>query len=128
MQNANQIFNAWQIGEQTGNYDEFRSFLSSAFVLFSHPLLGKFENEEALSKINDLIEEREKVSNNLSFSDIKQLTNESSVSFQFSSKGMVQGGAFPYEGFNIIAFHFENNNLTGFQEYFGFIDPNWFKN
>jgi hypothetical protein len=128
MQNAKQIFNAWQIGEKTGNYDKFKSFLSSAFILFSHPLLGKFENEEALNKIKNLVAEREKLNNNLSFSEVIVLTNLNQVSFQFSSKGMVQGGAFNYEGFNIISIHFENNLFTGFQEYFGYIDPSWFKN
>jgi hypothetical protein len=123
---AEKIFDAWQLGEQTGNYELFKSFLSDTFILFTHPLLGKFENENALSKIKDLITEREKISNNLLFSEIEVFINEFAVSFHFNSKGTVQNGAFQYEGYNIITLHFEENILTGFQEYFGFINKKWF--
>lgn len=125
---AIKIFDAWQEGEQTGNYEEFKSFLSDNFMLFTHPLLGKFEGINALHKMQELISEREKIKNNLTFSNIEISVNNKSISIHFNSKGFVQNDAFPYEGFNIITFYFENNVLTGFQEYFGFIDTNWFKN
>jgi hypothetical protein len=119
--------NAWQTGEQMGNYADFKALLSENFNTFSHPLMGKFDGNEALKTLQNLIAEREKTPNNLTFSDVKIGVNEASAFVQFNSKGTVQG-QFAYEGFNIIVFHFENDKITGFQEYFGFIDPNWFKN
>jgi hypothetical protein len=118
---------AWEKGENTGNYAIFKALLATNFNLFSHPLIGKFEGMEALKKMQGLMAEREKTPNNLTFSDLKFSTNETSVMVQFNSKGIVQG-KFPYEGFNILVFHFTDDKVTGFQEYFGFIDPNWFKN
>jgi activator of HSP90 ATPase len=117
---------AWEKGENSGNYTDFKALLATNFNLFSHPLIGKFEGAEALKKMQNLISEREKTPNNLTFSDLKFSTNETSVTVQFHSKGTVQG-KFHYEGFNIIVFYFEGSKITGFQEYFGFIDPNWFK-
>jgi ketosteroid isomerase-like protein len=118
---------AWEKGENSGNYADFKALLSTSFHTFSHPLIGKFEGQEALKKMQDLMTGREKTPNNLTFSEVKFSANETSVTVQFNSKGTVQG-KFPYESFNIIVFHFENDKITGFQEYFGFIDPKWFKN
>ncbi len=118
---------AWEKGENTGNYNDFKALLSTEFNSFSHPLIGKFIDTEAKLKLNNLIAERENVSNNLTFSNLTYTSSPTSIAFQFNSKGMVQGGKFPYEGFNIIVFHIAKNKIIGFQEYFGFVDPNWFK-
>jgi hypothetical protein len=123
---AEAAISAWGKGENSGNYTEFKALLSDKFDTFSHPLMGKFTGNEAIQKINGLIADREKVSNNLTFSDIKISTSNTSASVQFNSKGIVQG-KFPYESFNIIVLHFQENKISGFQEYFGFVDPNWFK-
>jgi hypothetical protein len=127
IEKANQIFGYWQIGEQTGNYERFLTALSDRFTLFSHPLLGRFEQSLALSKIKELIEEREIMKNNLTFSDVVVLLNQHTVCFQFNSKGTVMNEQFAYEGFNIIVLHFKNDDFVGFQEYFGSIDKSWFK-
>ncbi len=118
---------AWEKGEKSGNYTDFKALLSGNFKLFSHPLMGKFENGNAKEKMLGLITDREKVSNNLTFSNMAITSSENKVCVQFNSKGMVQGGKFPYEGFNIIVFQIVNKKITGFQEYFGYVDPNWFK-
>lgn len=124
---AKLVFDAWQEGEKTGNYDHFKSYLSEKFVLFSHPLMGKYAHAEALNAIKNLIKEREQNSNALLFSEVSSFKKENAVLFQFNSKGTVQNGSFSYEGFNIILLAFDQEVFTGFQEYFGFIDPNWFK-
>jgi len=124
---ANTIFKSWEKGEQTGNYEEFKKHLSTEFIQFSHPLLGKFQGKKALEQLLKLIEEREVVSNNLTFSNIKITYGDNHVVFQFDSKGMVQNNSFSYKGFNSISFEFKVNKLIGFQEYFGYVNPNWFK-
>jgi hypothetical protein len=73
-----------------------------------------------------LIESREKSSNELRFTNVKLMENGLDFAFAFDSEGKVSGG-FPYKGFNIIVFSIENQKLTGFREYFGSIDPSWFK-
>jgi hypothetical protein len=125
---AEQIFDAWQQGEKSGSYERFKSFLSESFILFSHPLIGKFVDKEAFEQITKLIKKREQNKNQLTFSDIIVFENENAFMFQFNSKGMVENGKFPYEGYNIILLTLTNDKLKGFQEYFGFIDPSWFKN
>lgn len=123
-----EAFYAWQKGEKTGDYTNFKTLLSKNFIKFSHPLIGNFKGDTALFKIKDLIKERESTKNNLDFSEIQISNNGNSVTFQFNSKGTVQNDKFPYEGFNIIVIQINENKIIGFQEYFGFIDPNWFKN
>lgn len=124
---GNKVFSAWQQGESTGDYTLFNSYISSKFTSFSHPLLGKFEGEVALQKLKELITERESSPNSLTFSEIKILSNETFIGFSFRSQGTVQGGKFQYYGFNIIVFNIEDDSLKGFSEFFGYIDPNWFK-
>jgi hypothetical protein len=128
MEIATQIFEAWHTGENTGNYAIFKTYVTNAFTLFSHPLMGRFTGETALTKISTLISNRETVRNNLSFSNVIMFKNESACCFQFNATGMVQNNAFAYAGFNIIMLHINKNTLTGFQEYFGYIDANWFNN
>jgi hypothetical protein len=95
--------------------------------IFSHPLLGKFIENSALLKMKNLIAERETVKNSLDFSDVKITVNDDVVAVQFDSKETVQNGALHYEGFNIIVFHIGKGKIKDFQEYFGFVGPNWFK-
>jgi hypothetical protein len=127
LKTGQKAFDAWQIGERTGKYDDFKKLLSKNFNVFSHPLIGKYSGAEALVKMQNLIGEREKLSNALTFTDVKTFSDDTKVIFQFNSQGTVQNGKFPYQGFNIIIFHIQNDEIVGFQEYFGFIDPNWFK-
>lgn len=123
---AQLAFSAWGNGEKNGNYNDFKKFLSNDFVAFSHPLLGKFSKKEALGQIQKLITERELKSNELSFSEIELIASKNVFVFLFNSQGTVSGG-FPYQGFNAIVLTVDKNKLTGFREYFGFVDPNWFK-
>jgi hypothetical protein len=127
METGKKAFEAWQTGEKTGNYTDFKKLLATNFNIFSHPLMGKFSDAEALLKMQNLIAEREKVSNNLTFTNVKMSATDNSVVVQFNSKGTVQNGKFPYEGFNIIVITTEKALITGFEEYFGFVDPSWFK-
>lgn len=130
-QNSNEktaqvVFNAWEKGENTGNYNDFKKFLSADFSAFSHPLLGNYSEKKALDQIKGLIAEREINSNQLIFTEIQMINNNNQYVFLFNSRGSVAGG-FSYEGFNAIVLTVVENKLTSFREYFGFIDPNWFK-
>jgi hypothetical protein len=120
------IFAAWQVGEQTGRYDVFTALLGPHFTLFSHPLLGKFEGETARATLQELITEREVVSNNLTFSDIAVSEGPGRAIFTFTSEGTIRGGRFPYAGFNAIVIHVAGDAFVGFQEYFGVVDASWF--
>jgi hypothetical protein len=119
-------FQAWAKGEQTGFYDDYKALLSDSFRLFSHPLLGRFTDSEALTRMRALIAERQKTPNQLTFSNMSRASSENTVLFQFDSAGTVSGG-FSYQGYNIIGFVVEDGQITGFREYFGHIDPQWFK-
>ncbi|GAB3227125.1 hypothetical protein [Spirosoma arcticum] len=123
---AQLAFQAWARGEQTGLYDDYKALLSDSFRLFSHPLLGRFIESEALACMLALIAEREKTPNQLVFSNIGMASGENTFLFQFDSVGTVSGG-FSYQGYNIIGFVVEDGRVTGFREYFGHIDPQWFK-
>jgi hypothetical protein len=127
METGKKAFDAWQIGERTGNYTDFKALLSKNFNSFSHPLIGRFANGEALNAMLKLIADRKITPNNLEFSNAIFSSNANSITIQFDSKGMVQNNAFAYAGYNIIVFEIENSNISGFKEYFGFVDPNWFK-
>lgn len=126
---AQAAFRAWEKGENTGDYQDFKNLLSPHFNLFSHPLQparGVFKDSIALTKINELIALREKSPNNLKFSNIQMTKNQNTYVFIFDSEGKV-GGGFSYLGWNIIVLIVEQSKVTGFREYFGDIEPNWFK-
>ncbi|QCW99459.1 hypothetical protein FGM00_04790 [Aggregatimonas sangjinii] len=118
--------NAWQAGESDGNYIEFIELLSTDFDLFSQPLMGKFTGKEALIKMKELISERQENPNSLTFSNLVITTDESYSAVSFDSKGTVMSGRYPYEGYNSIQFKFTNDKVSGFREYFGFVDPEMF--
>lgn len=123
-----QAIQAWQVGESTGNYGDFQKMLSKDFEIFSHPMMGVFQGTEALDKLTAVIEERSKQPNNLVFSNILITTGEEYATVSFDSNGTVMGGKYPYEGHNIIAFKFRSDKIIVFREYFGFLDPEMFKN
>lgn len=123
---AQLAFQAWARGEQTGFYDDYKALLSDSFRLFSHPLLGRFIESEALTGMLALIAEREKTPNQLVFSDVRMAARENTFLFQFDSAGTVSGG-FSYQGYNIIGLVVGDGRITGFREYFGHIDTQWFR-
>lgn len=123
---AETAFDAWGIGERTGDYSAFKRFLSPSFQEFSHPLLGYHQGGEALAQMNALIASREKAPNQLVFSARQLIYNDQQYVFLFNSDGKVAGD-FPYHGYNVIVLRVDKGKLTGFREYFGMIDPNWFK-
>jgi hypothetical protein len=134
-QNENQplaydAYQAWQTGELTGNYTEFRALLSEGFNLFSHPsaVRGVYKEKDAVEKMTNLIKSREQVPNNLTFSNPIFMMGNNQVAVQFNSEGTVMNGQFPYKGYNIIVFYFKENKISGFREYFGDVEPAWFKN
>lgn len=124
---AQKGFDAWAKGEKSGNYNDFKALLSKDFSVFSHPLMGNFKGKAAHEKISGLIAEREAVKNNLDFSNIVKVQKDGFTVFLFDSKGTVSG-SYPYQGFNAIVIITGKNKITGFREYFGFVDPAWFKN
>lgn len=119
-------FAAWQKGEAGLGYEEFKAWLKEgSFKLFSHPLLGLHEASEAYRQMTTLIQQREQTPNALRFSNIVAYQSGDNYCFQFDSEGTVSGG-FPYRGYNIIQLQFAGDRLTGFREYFGFVDKAWF--
>lgn len=127
---AQAAYQAWQAGERTGNYTEFKALLSDNFNLFSHPsaVRGVYKEKKALEKMMELIKSREQVPNQLTFSNPLFMMGNDKVAVQFDSEGTVMNGQFPYKGYNIIVFYFEQNKISGFREYYGDVEPAWFKN
>ena len=124
---ANIIFTAWEKGEAGNGYADFKNHIDeSNFKTFSHPLKGNYTNKEALQKLVEIIKEREVNPNQLQFSNVITYSFQNNFCFQFDSEGKVSGG-FPYKGYNIIQLEIKGAKLVGFREYFGFIDPAWFK-
>lgn len=124
---AQTAINAWQKGENSGDYTDFKSLLAPGFDLFSHPLLGRFSGTEARRKMEEIIAEREKLPNALTFSEIVITTAEDYAMIAFNSEGTVMGGKYPYQGYNVIGFKLTGGKISGFREYFGFVDPAMFK-
>ncbi len=128
MKTAKQAFAAWEKGENSGDYSDFKTLLSPNFAFYSHPLQpsrGVYTGKEALSQMNELIKAREKAPNNLKFSNVVVTSGGGTFVFQFDSEGKV--GAYDYKGWNAISLTIENDKITGFREYFGDIEPAWFK-
>jgi hypothetical protein len=129
LETAQAAFTAWGKGEATGNYDDFKALLSDEFHIFSHPLgisRGFYQGEAAKEKFQALIASREGAPNMLHFSNIVMTQNESTAVFMFDSRGEVAGG-FPYQGWNAIALVIEHEKVVGFREYFGDVEPAWFR-
>jgi ketosteroid isomerase-like protein len=126
---AANAFRAWEKGESTGNYADFRAALSADFSLFSHPVQparGVFRGLEAREKMNQLIDQRSQNPNQLKFANVRQHQTSDSFVFEFDSEGKVSG--FPYKGWNAIALTIgTDGRVTGFREYLGDIDPAWFQ-
>jgi hypothetical protein len=123
---GNTIFTAWQTGEKTGDYTQMREFVTDAFMTFSHPLMGRHKESSAREIFLKLLDERARSPNNLIFSNICVTAQNKRVIFQFDSLGTVMNGSMPYEGFNLIVFTIEGGILVAFQEYFGYVNPEWF--
>ncbi len=126
---AKAAFAAFETGEKSGNYSAFKGLISDQFNAYSHPLQpsrGVFKGGEARAKILELVGQREKTPNALTFSDVAQHCAGNTCLFQFNSEGLV-GGGFPYKGYNVIALTVQNGKLTGFREYLGDIEPLWFQ-
>lgn len=124
-----EAYQAWQLGEKTGDYSAFKKLLSPTFNLFSHPsaVRGVFRDDAAKEQMTKLIQGREQIPNQLTFSEPVFLTSDNTVAVQFNSQGTVMG-KYPYKGYNIIVFTIEENTITGFREYFGDVEPAWFQN
>lgn len=126
---AARAFAAWEKGESSGDYDDFKLLLGAAeFEIFSHPLAparGTFRGSDALAKMRELIAGREKTPNALRFSNVSIAAGEEVFVFQFDSEGTVAGG-FVYRGWNAIALTIKNGKIVGFREYVGDLDPAWF--
>ncbi|SFQ81205.1 hypothetical protein [Hymenobacter arizonensis] len=123
---AQRIFSAWQCGEQTGDYAAFKAFLGPKFQQFSHPLTGVVTGLPGLAKLRELVAGREKEPNQLTFSRVEVTSSATLFTFHFDSAGTVAGGM-AYAGFNVISLRIEQGQLTGFREYFGYVNPAWFQ-
>lgn len=128
---ARRGFDAWQKGEATGDYADFKALLSSDFKLYSHPIAparGVLEGKNAARAMMALITARTQQPNQLRFSQIEEFTKGSSGSvFLFWSEGKVAGG-YAYRGWNAIALMVDpTGKINGFREYFGDVDPSWFQ-
>ncbi len=124
---ASAIFNSWQTGEAGKGYNSFKKYLTEErFQYFSHPLIGNYSGKEAYKKLMALVEEREAKPNHLKFSNIISYQQNDGFCFQFDSEGKVADG-FDYKGYNIIQLELKDGKAIGFREYFGYINPSWFK-
>jgi hypothetical protein len=124
---AQTAISAWEKGESSGDYSDFKSLLATDFNLFSHPLMGRFSGREAKAKMDAIIAEREKLPNALTFSEVMITTGDNYALIAFNSEGTVMDGKYPYQGYNVIGFKLTGGKISGFREYFGFVDPAMFK-
>jgi ketosteroid isomerase-like protein len=126
---AESAFRAWEKGESTGNYAEFRALLSPQFELFSHPVQparGVFRGAQAREMMNSLIAQRTQTPNQLKFANVRTHQTQNSFLFEFDSEGKVSGH--PYKGWNAIQISIgSDNKIASFREYLGDIDPAWFQ-
>lgn len=124
---ASIIFDGWQTGESGRGYNSFTKYIAKdGFQYFSHPLIGNYSGKEAYEKLMALVKEREAKPNQLRFSNIISYQLDNGFCFQFDSEGKVAEG-FDYKGYNIIQLEVKDGKLVGFREYFGYINPSWFK-
>jgi hypothetical protein len=126
---AQRAFLAWEKGENTGNYADFKAALSPDFSLFSHPVQparGVYTASKAKEMITQLIDQRTQTPNQLKFTNVRQYQWQSSFMFEFDSEGKVSG--YPYKGWNAIHIAIDpDNKVVSFREYLGDIDPAWFQ-
>jgi hypothetical protein len=126
---ASAAFAAFGFGEKTGDYSNFKALISKNFALYSHPIQpmrGVFKGALALEKMNELVAQREKTPNALTFSNVLRSCSSDTCIFQFDSEGLV-AGSFPYKGYNTIALSVADGKITGFREYLGDVEPAWFQ-
>jgi hypothetical protein len=122
-------FAAFGVGEKTGDYARFKALLSPNFALYSHPIQpsrGVFKGASALENMNELISQREKTPNALTFTNVQRFCSGDTCIFQFDSEGII-AGSFPYKGYNSIALSVVSGKVTGFREYLGDVEPMWFQ-
>lgn len=128
-QAAQRAFLAWEKGESTGNYADFKAALSPEFNLFSHPVQparGVFTGSKAKEMMAQLIDQRSQTPNQLKFANVRQHQLQNSFMFEFDSEGKVSG--YPYKGWNAIQLTLgADNKVISFREYLGDIDPAWFQ-
>jgi hypothetical protein len=126
---AESAIRAWEHGESTGNYAEFRALLSPQFELFSHPVQparGVFRGAQAREMMNGLIAQRTQTPNQLKFANVRTHQTQNSFLFEFDSEGKVSG--YPYKGWNAIQISVGSDyKIISFREYLGDIDPAWFQ-
>lgn len=126
---AQSAFLAWEKGEKTGNYADFKAVLSPDFNLFSHPVQparGVFQSTKAKEMMMQLIEQRSQTPNQLTFANVRQHQSQNSSMFEFDSEGKVAG--YPYKGWNAIQITMGSvSKVVSFREYLGDIDPAWFQ-
>jgi hypothetical protein len=120
---------AWEKGESTGNYADFKATLSPDFNLFSHPVQparGVFTGSKAREMMMQLMDQRTQTPNQLKFANLRQHQSQNSFMFEFDSEGKVSG--YPYKGWNVIHISIgPDNKVVSFREYLGDIDPAWFQ-
>lgn len=128
-QAAQRAFLAWEKGESTGNYAEFKSAQSPEFNLFSHPVQparGVYTGSKAKEMMAQLIEQRSQNPNQLKFVNVRSHQSQNSFMFEFDSEGKVSG--YPYKGWNVIQITLgSDNKVVSFREYLGDVDPAWFQ-
>jgi hypothetical protein len=126
---AQRAFLAWEKGENTGNYTDFKAALSPDFNLFSHPVQptrGVYAGSKAKEMMTQLMNQRNQNPNQLKFTNVRQYQWQSSFMFEFDSEGKVSG--YPYKGWNAIQIAIgPDNKVVSFREYLGDIDPAWFQ-
>lgn len=127
LKTAKRALDAWQRGEFTGDYSEFKKRLSPDFGLFAHPIKGRTIGEGARESFMELMREREDERNSLTFSSITSFITGKRVGFQFDVKGSIKEGKHAYDSYHLIVFEVDDINdvITGFSEYFGTVDKNW---
>ena len=123
---AQQAFDGWHTGENTGDYTVFKQLLTEDFATFDHPFVGRHQGNDALSEIRKMIVQREQMPNQLRFSEVEVTPADNQFYFLFKSEGPVLG-KFYFDGYNVIILSVDNGKLTGFREYLGAIDPAWFQ-
>jgi ketosteroid isomerase-like protein len=116
---AQRGFAAFQHGWETGDFAPYIALLADDFT-FWFPAAkhrGKYAGREGREHMVAKCHEHTEAGDRLTFSLNCITSNDTTVMFEFDSKGTISGK--PYQGRNAISLDVSGDRISGFREYFG---------